>query len=53
MLHLSQGSLTVCQVQKLGGGGEHLHYQLILCYQDEKKLTCGGSCGGPPGGGAT
>ena len=53
MLHLSQGSLTVCQVQELGGRGEHLHYQRILCHQDETKLTCGGSCGGPPGGGAT
>ena len=28
VLWLSQGSLTVCQIQELGGGGEHLRYQL-------------------------
>ena len=50
---LSQGYLTVCQIQKLGGGGKHLRRQLRQHQQRDTKLACGGSCGGPPGGGAT
>ena len=47
------GRLTVCQIQKLSGSGEHLGCQLGQSEKRDTKLAWGGSCGDAPGGGAT